>query len=485
MLLNCLPRRVDRMNCPSGTSATCGRDGLEVGLAVGRREHAAFAEARRRRPGSRRRSPAGARCRRSSGTTRAISARIASAVSQPNARREVGTDAARDVGEDLPLAARLADARARDLGAERDPALGGGRRAAALLLVARRGGQQHDRVAGLDEHLVRHEDVLVHAQRRARERGARDVGRGQHVEEVAAARPQHVEVADAARRRPSSAAVRPGAVGTAKPHCSASARGVRLGDRDAAGERGGVAAHLGAALHAGVAADRHEPAPGRPTLPRARPRFTIACTFSTPCSCWVMPIDQMSTARFADAYIRAKRSMSATRRARLPLEVVERLAFELGDHRVEPDACSRRRTRGRSPPDREQLLEHAVDERDVAAGVHREELVGDLRAEHRALGVRRHPVALEAGLAHRVDDGDLRAPLLREVQVLHEHGLRVRRRRRRTARSRSLSITSRYEHVVAATPIACFSAVVDGAWHTRAALSTLFVPIARAAFCAT
>ena len=50
---------------------------------------------------------------------------------------------------------------------------------------------------------------------------------------------------------------------------------------------------------------------------------------------------------------------------------------------------------------------------------------------------------------------------------------------------RSLSITSRYEHVVAATPIASLSAVVDGAWHTRAALSTLFVPMKRAAFCAT
>ena len=50
---------------------------------------------------------------------------------------------------------------------------------------------------------------------------------------------------------------------------------------------------------------------------------------------------------------------------------------------------------------------------------------------------------------------------------------------------RSLSITSRYEHVVAATPIVSFSAVVDGAWQTRAALSTLFVPMQRAAFCAT
>ena len=49
---------------------------------------------------------------------------------------------------------------------------------------------------------------------------------------------------------------------------------------------------------------------------------------------------------------------------------------------------------------------------------------------------------------------------------------------------RSLSMTSVYEQVVAATPMARFSAVVEGAWHTRAALSTLLVPIARVAFCA-
>ena len=50
--------------------------------------------------------------------------------------------------------------------------------------------------------------------------------------------------------------------------------------------------------------------------------------------------------------------------------------------------------------------------------------------------------------------------------------------------TRSLSMTSRYEHVVAATPIACFNAPVDGAWQTRAALSMLFVPMKRATFCA-
>ena len=50
---------------------------------------------------------------------------------------------------------------------------------------------------------------------------------------------------------------------------------------------------------------------------------------------------------------------------------------------------------------------------------------------------------------------------------------------------RSLLITSVYEHVVAATPIVRLSAVVDGAWQTRAALSTLLVPRNRVIFCAT
>ena len=38
---------------------------------------------------------------------------------------------------------------------------------------------------------------------------------------------------------------------------------------------------------------------------------------------------------------------------------------------------------------------------------------------------------------------------------------------------------------MAATPIAFFSAAVEGAWQTRAALSTLLVPRNRATFWAT
>ena len=47
---------------------------------------------------------------------------------------------------------------------------------------------------------------------------------------------------------------------------------------------------------------------------------------------------------------------------------------------------------------------------------------------------------------------------------------------------RSLLMTSVYEHVVAATPIVRLSVTVDGAWQTRAALSTLFVPRKRMVF---
>ena len=56
----------------------------------------------------------------------------------------------------------------------------------------------------------------------------------------------------------------------------------------------------------------------------------------------------------------------------------------------------------------------------------REERVGHLGAEHRALDARRHPVALEPGLAQRVHDQHLGPPLSREVEVFHEDRLGVR-----------------------------------------------------------
>ena len=167
------------------------------------------------------------------------------------------------------------------------------------------------------------------------------------------------------------------------------------------------------------------PAPGRPTLPRASPRFTIAATLSAPCSCCVIPIDQMSTAELAARVHPGEALHVGARRARLPLEIGERLARRARRRTSSnPSVCSRTKSRSIAAVG-EQHLEHAVEEREVAAGVHREELVGHLRAEHRALDVARHPVAIEPRLAQRVDHRDLRAALARQVQVLHEHRLPV------------------------------------------------------------
>ena len=65
--------------------------------------------------------------------------------------------------------------------------------------------------------------------------------------------------------------------------------------------------------------------------------------------------------------------------------------------------------RSSTPPSSIRSFSTPVEERDVAAAVDREEVVGHARPEERALGVRRNPVALQARLAVRVDDRDLRA----------------------------------------------------------------------------
>ena len=87
------------------------------------------------------------------------------------------------------------------------------------------------------------------------------------------------------------------------------------------------------------------------------------------------------------------------RRARLPFEIGEGLALELLEQLVEAFGVLAHEP-SVDPTVGQQHLQHAVEERDVATGVHAEELVGHLRAEHRALDVARHPVAIEPRLAH-------------------------------------------------------------------------------------
>ena len=73
----------------------------------------------------------------------------------------------------------------------------------------------------------------------------------------------------------------------------------------------------------------------------------------------------------------------------------------------------------------DQRQQHAEQEREVSANVHLEPVIGQRRAAQRAFGDRRDPVALEARLAERIHDGDLRAVLLGMMQVLRRHRLVV------------------------------------------------------------
>ena len=164
-----------------------------------------------------------------------------------------------ELGEDLPLAAGLARAGPATCGAEHDLALGRRARAAALLLVARRRRQQ-DHVVALDEHLGRQDDVLVHAQRHTCERAPRPAaGR-------AAPRGGWPPSTNSTSRSPRSAAstisgaVSPTSLGHGEaPAARASTAACSASTGSPPGKRGGVGAHLGAALHARVAADRHQP----------------------------------------------------------------------------------------------------------------------------------------------------------------------------------------------------------------------------------
>ena len=347
------------------------------------------------------------------GTTRAISARIASrrlAAERVGAVR-VAPGARRRRRSRHSL--RASPTRGPgDLGTERDAPLGRGRRAAALLLVARRGRAAARR---------------SRPGRRASGASARCPGGRAAACAPSAARvtsgagstsrklpPLDHSTSRSPRRAAStiSAAVEPG---RRRDRRSPTARRARRAcssvDRDAAGERGRVAAHLGAALHAGVAADRHEPGARRGRRCRARaPRLTIACTLSTPCACWVMPIDHTSTADFAvRVHAREPLHVGARSRPTRASSSVERLRPRARSSRPsKPSVCSVTNSRS-MPPIASSCFSTPLTNATSPPVCTREELVGDLRAEHRALDVRRHPVALEAGLAQRVDDRDLRA----------------------------------------------------------------------------
>ena len=267
-----------------------------------------------------------------------------------------------------------------DLGREDDAPLGRGLGAAAGRFVARRRRQQQHVAVAVDQHRRRQHDVLVDAQARpraapARPRPGRAASRGSCRRPSRRRRPRRPRA-----RSTISAGGQPGCVGRIGSPRPRAQRGARL--RRTAGH----AADLGAALHARVAADRHQAAArGRAGRPRARPTLTSAWTVSTPCACWVRPIDQTKTAFGRSISSRANASIAAR---------VAPLSRSSASHVVRGDVgrapprsrwCARRRTRGRRRRRRSSALQHADQEREVAAGVHVEPVVGDARCRTIAL----------------------------------------------------------------------------------------------------
>ena len=173
--------------------------------------------------------------------------------------RKLGANASCEVQQDLPLGPRLVDARPGDLGAQDHAPLGRRLGDAAWDLVARRRREDEHGLARLGEHLTGDDDVHVDPKRRSLERLADARRIGQDVQEVAARgeedvqlaamrRVQHLGRLQARLRRHIEA-----------PELREAAR-VVLVDRQSAGKRGRIAAHLGAALDTRVAADRHQAA---------------------------------------------------------------------------------------------------------------------------------------------------------------------------------------------------------------------------------
>jgi hypothetical protein len=91
-------------------------------------------------------------------------------------------------------------------------------------------------------------------------------------------------------------------------------------------------------------------------------------------------------------------------------------------------------------------------------------LVRQPGAEQRTLEYRGNPVALETRLAIGIDDGDPGSPLSRVVEILGGDRLVVWR------------VATQKNNEIRANPVVLLSATVEGAWQSRAELSTLLVP---------
>ena len=243
---------------------------------------------------------------------------------------------------------------------------------------------------------------------------------GQRLQEVAAHHPEDVERAAVGRVHHLGRGQPLEGRAAGSPRPAAKRRAVRL-------LQPRRAAHLGAALHAGVPADRHDPdlLAAHPAAGQADVHQGLDGVDAVGVLGQAHRPDEDPVPRVAQHAPRSGASPRAWRRS--PPPGAPSPAPRRGRAPPRSPRCARAMKALVDPALGHQHLEHAVQEGEVAAGVDGEPLVGELRAEHRRLRHRRHPVALEAGLEVGVDHRHLRALLARVVEVLHRDRLVVRR----------------------------------------------------------
>ena len=290
----------------------------------------------------------------------------------------IGPGAGHHLSKNPPLRFRRSDSPSRNLRREDDAAFGRRLGAAARRLVARRRRQQQHVALALDEHRRREHDVLVDAQPRAAERAARARLVAERLEKIAADDPEQIDGA-VGRVRHHFGGRPPAVSGTGNPHAADQrARRLRVDAR--------LAPDLRTALHARVAANRHQPgARSSHGSPRARPTLTSALTVSTPCACCVSPIDHTKIA-FGCAISRsANAPISLARETALAFDRVPVAASAACGACVEPDGVvAHERLVDALPLD---SARSTPTETPIAAGVHVEPMVGERRAANSARGI--------------------------------------------------------------------------------------------------
>ena len=178
------------------------------------------------------------------------------------------------------------------------------------------------------------------------------------------------------RSRSPSSPVPPAA---AKPHTSAHRARV-------VGERRRHAADFGAALHAGVAADRHQPAAG-PRRQAAREPEVDERPHGVDAVSVLRQAHRPDEDRLRSLDQQTREGLDAgPRHAALGLDRVPAAYLRPGrSTSAAPVVCASTNARS-MPPCARQRLQHADEEREIAAGVDVEPVVGDRRAGDRARG---------------------------------------------------------------------------------------------------